>query len=507
MNPQKLGRACLPVILLATLTVPVWALTDEEVFKDFRFNFSNPGARALGLGGAFIAAADDATAAQANPAALHYVDRYEFFAEYRSVEGNLEIMRESTGSLDDLSGTSPYLDLQTVSNRADSDFLSFASFVMPFRVANHRARVAVSRQTVLSVDNSLQTDDGSEITQLTFSAADYPPWVNPDTGDIERYTVENIVNGDLDAEIVHYNLGLEYSLAKDFSIGITATYATLDMTSELVSETDDPRGILVSVNPRIVTGTGDFLPLLDRATINGTDNAWTYTVGVHWHPDEAIPTPSGLSPVRFGFVYRKGAELGVDEVFEQCSLDPVTNQSTNCTSETARNVIKVPDRFGFGASYHTPRHWVLALEAERIKYSDLLMDYEAGRNFFTNGRLQTPGATIDPTQLKYAVDDATVFRGGAEFRSQTRGGWGYALRAGYYLAPDNRIRLEEVNSGDAQVDALYKKVFGAGEDQDHFTAGFTLNVKGGFAVQAAGDFSDEGNQYLLSGIYRFGKSR
>ena len=60
-----------------------WALTDEEIFREFRFNFVIPGGRASGLGGAFVAAADDATAAEANPAALHYISRYELFLEYR----------------------------------------------------------------------------------------------------------------------------------------------------------------------------------------------------------------------------------------------------------------------------------------------------------------------------------------------------------------------------------------------------------------------------------------
>ena len=50
--------------------VPAHAVTDEEVFRTFRFNFVNPGGRALAMGGAFVGIADDATAAAANPAGL-----------------------------------------------------------------------------------------------------------------------------------------------------------------------------------------------------------------------------------------------------------------------------------------------------------------------------------------------------------------------------------------------------------------------------------------------------
>jgi hypothetical protein len=49
-----------------------------------QFSFSNPGARSLGFGGAFVALADDATAAFANPAGLVQLSRPEV-----SVEGKL----------------------------------------------------------------------------------------------------------------------------------------------------------------------------------------------------------------------------------------------------------------------------------------------------------------------------------------------------------------------------------------------------------------------------------
>src|SRR4051812_50084774 len=53
-----------------------------------QFDFVTPGARALALGGAFIAAADDATAAFTNPAGLAFLARTEvsFEARYRQGE-------------------------------------------------------------------------------------------------------------------------------------------------------------------------------------------------------------------------------------------------------------------------------------------------------------------------------------------------------------------------------------------------------------------------------------
>jgi len=83
-------RICLTSLLAACLLVvsPAVALTDEEVFRDFRFNLINPGARARGIGGAFVSLADDATAAQSNPAGLSFLSRSEFFAELRAVDNS-----------------------------------------------------------------------------------------------------------------------------------------------------------------------------------------------------------------------------------------------------------------------------------------------------------------------------------------------------------------------------------------------------------------------------------
>ena len=50
-----------------------------------QLSFSNPGARSLGFGGAFVALADDATAAFANPAGLAQLTKPELSVEYPMV--------------------------------------------------------------------------------------------------------------------------------------------------------------------------------------------------------------------------------------------------------------------------------------------------------------------------------------------------------------------------------------------------------------------------------------
>ena len=61
--------ACL--VALCLFALPAFAQnTDIESLAGLTFNFRNPGARSLGMGGAFLGLADDATAAETNPAGL-----------------------------------------------------------------------------------------------------------------------------------------------------------------------------------------------------------------------------------------------------------------------------------------------------------------------------------------------------------------------------------------------------------------------------------------------------
>jgi long-subunit fatty acid transport protein len=64
-----------------TAAIPCWPQDTSEITSAV---FTNPGARSIGLGGAFAAIADDATAAFANPAGLVQIVRPEISVELRA---------------------------------------------------------------------------------------------------------------------------------------------------------------------------------------------------------------------------------------------------------------------------------------------------------------------------------------------------------------------------------------------------------------------------------------
>jgi hypothetical protein len=97
------------IIVVSLIAMPSWPQDSARISTAV---FTNPGARSIGLGGAFAAIADDATAAFANPAGLIQILRPEISIELRA-----------TTSMDDSE-----LDLsQGVSG------LGFFSFVYPSR--------------------------------------------------------------------------------------------------------------------------------------------------------------------------------------------------------------------------------------------------------------------------------------------------------------------------------------------------------------------------------------
>src|SRR5258706_993714 len=110
-------------ILIALIAVPAVAQnTDIESLSGLQFNFGNPGARSLGMGGAFLGLADDASAAEANPAGLTILRKPEITIEGRNYQE--QQVFTTSGTFPDLhrTGFSHY------SQRIDA---TFASVVYP----------------------------------------------------------------------------------------------------------------------------------------------------------------------------------------------------------------------------------------------------------------------------------------------------------------------------------------------------------------------------------------
>src|ERR1041384_7448575 len=113
--------------LIVLLAVPAMGQNvDIESLSGLQFNFGNPGARSLAMGGAFLGLADDASAAEANPAGLTILRKPEVSIEIRNYVEQQTFT--TTGTFPDITRT----DFNHYSQRVP---ITFASAVYPYKNA------------------------------------------------------------------------------------------------------------------------------------------------------------------------------------------------------------------------------------------------------------------------------------------------------------------------------------------------------------------------------------
>src|SRR5687767_8595824 len=111
------------VLLVAALPLTAQNV-DIEALSGLQFNFGNPGARSLGMGGAFLGLADDASAAEANPAGLTILRKPEVSIEARNYEEQ---------QLFTTSGTFPDIVRTPFTHYSDRVVVTFGSVVYPIK--------------------------------------------------------------------------------------------------------------------------------------------------------------------------------------------------------------------------------------------------------------------------------------------------------------------------------------------------------------------------------------
>ncbi len=166
---QRCVRTALVVLLLAAGASPALAQAIQNVVLRNSFNPLGAGARGLGMGGAFIAVADDGTAASFNPAGLAQLRRTELTVVgfQRDVEATIN-----------LSGRDPFSE--STLNTA----LDFAGLSIPFEVGARTLTVQLSyrrsidmvgRGVAVFTESILSDDPGPGIPPFADVVADIRP--------------------------------------------------------------------------------------------------------------------------------------------------------------------------------------------------------------------------------------------------------------------------------------------------------------------------------------------
>ena len=444
------------LVVLIAATIAAASGNAQETPSTFEFSFSNPGARSLGLGGAFSALADDATAAFANPAGLVQLVSLEVSAEVRHwsystpyIEGG-RFEGEPTGiGLDTVDG------LRTAVSEEQLTGLSFLSFVYPkgkWSLAVYRHQLANFRA---------QTD-----TQGLFHTGG--------TGTVTFRTFDRRWSTELD--IVSYGLAGAYRISDRFSLGLGLVYFEGQLHAPFewyLPDDDSLEGIF---------GPNSYLP--ERQLANGDmafdDSDWGLSAGLLWSFAErwSIGAFYRQGP-EFQLVYdvRTGAAVGI--------IDPsLAPDEVFLIIETPMHF---PDVYGLGIAYRSRDGKVaVGFEWDRVEYSSIF-------NSFEPVVIESVDDDLD-LGIELVADDGNELRIGAEYAFLDLKPV-LAIRAGVWLDPDHRFRS-------VSDDPEHRALFQPGEDEVHVAVGVGLAFKS-FQVDLAADFSDLVDTVSLSVIYSF----
>jgi len=430
-----------------------FAQTTAEVNAAMQFNFSTPGARSLGLGGAFLGLADDATAAYANPAGLTALSKPEVSFEFRQQDFTTTFadrghaFAAATGDgVDTING----IELGEVSGSTSGP--SFLSFVYPLK----NFSVSVYRHELANFDTAFQT---SGFFFDTASGAEF-----------RRFPIM----ADLDLEIINTGVAAGVRLSDSFSVGLGISRHEFELNSltqrfDLIPFFTSPANFAASNQ-------------INFQEQNGSDDDVTFNFGFLWEIVE--------NKVSLGGVYREGPgfQFNTRNVFGPASSNP------GFVSAEQLADFNVPDVLGIGLAIRPTQSFTILIDVNQVDYSSLT---ENMVDIFDD----SPDADTLATLAKLRADDVTEIHLGFEYVLANMK-YPLAIRAGAWQDEDHKISFR--GTPDGTVDERGKSVaFFQGEDVDHVALGLGMVFGETFQLDLGADLSDLVDTVILSGVLRF----
>jgi long-subunit fatty acid transport protein len=413
-----------------------------QVLATIEFSFSNPGARSMGFGGAFVALADDATAAFANPAGLVQLSRPEVSVEARSWSYSTAYTRGGRAA-----GEPTGIGIDTVAVplkgewSVDTGGISFLSFVYPGK----RWALALFQHELINFELS------EEIQGIFGPGAVFAGTLR---GPIER--------GSFDQEVVTRGLAAGVRVSDRLSVGLGLSYFDPEifwMGIDYLPDDDTLEGYFAEAS---------FPPhRLSHVVVGGTEKGdWGLNAGL------LLTLSKGW---KLGAVYREGPEF---ELAGETEAGPAHPFLPPGSVESVDTPWAFPDVYGLGVSYRSgDGRWTAGLEWDRVEYSVLIESLSP--------RLCCPGDFIaDGDELRLGVEYA--FLGLTPV---------VAVRLGLWRDPDHR-------QGTTSEDPFLRAELLPGEDELHYAAGLGVAF-GTFQLDLGVDLSEVRDTASLSVIYTF----
>ena len=419
--------------------------------RDLQFRFSNPGARSLGFGGAFIGLADDATAPLANPAgSVRTAKRSASFElNYNSVDNNIpfaggEVLQTNIFEFEF------NLEQKTV----PEETFQIPYLAMVFPKDKWRYGFFLHQQA-----NLRRVYENDSVFFCHLNSNFYPECRDADNPEFFPPSSEF-----MELKILNVGGSLAYAFNDAFSLGLSLFYSDFSYQADSVQ-----------VNTQIA---GD--AVVSR-TARGDDTSWGGIAGMLWQVTEELSV---------GATYKYQPEFTY--AAELFATRPVPRTPANFTRPAP---FKVPDSIGVGISVNPFENITLNVDANRVYYSEL-----------TDELVDFSGLSTQDGAITQAMPDVTEVHVGLEWISLSKP---LTLRVGYWLdpyhAPVNNVddsQLLEGNSTDPELrDVFFLHIFE--EDENHYSMGLGWTFGTKFQLDMAVDIGDFSENGTLSGIYRF----
>ena len=445
------------VVLALMVVLPIGAQnTDIEALSGLQFDFANPGARALGMGGAFVGIADDASAAESNPAGLTILNKPEV---------SLEARRTTISQFFDTGGYYP--DLTSRDFPARDDEISFASAVIPLE----HASLAVFYHSSLDLQNDINTI-GRYPTPTYFLAPDGTPltWAEcqnrNDCNERQIYPYATAI----DIQLKTIGLAAAHNFGT-LSVGAAIRYSTFsEVASSYRVDVDLP-------------GTPTFLITQQnggRLYGNDTDDDVSWIAGLMWAPNAQWSV---------GAVHKQGPEF------------PAPVFATNASTGSGKpldligiTTFRIPDSTSLGVAWHPTPNLTLGADLAKIDYSVAAEDFVSVIEVVYDGDELVKVESAEG----YEADDALEVHLGVEYFIQTR--VPFAIRTGWWRDPAHSITYRGPLQGDSAMAAAI--LFPETSDQNHYTFGVGLAWPR-WQIDAAYDTSQRMSIASLSMVVRF----
>ena len=429
--------------LVLGLAIGAPAAAQSSLQIPLQFDFLNPGAKSLAMGGAFSGVADDATAALANPAGLVQLGQFELSLEGRFQSTDTRFLRGGR-----LSGTIEREGLDTIDRpdfgvSRDDDFgPTFISAVMPFRYkapgkdidGQTRWVLAFHRHELLRVDQEfLATGVFQQDREELTSRRDSPQL------------------GERALSITSYGLSAAYGWRR---VAIGGGLAVHTFSIDSLFRRFDTVGFF---------GPPDQTREVGRSSQIGEDTAVSPSIGVLFGRGPRTRT-------RAGVLYRHGPSFNYHTVDGLLPERDVT--------------FRVPHTLAAGVS-HRPRRvpsLMLAAEVTYVNYARLVGDFV---------RDQALGLQ---REASFVVEDGIEVHGGAQY---VKLDWPLSpkFRAGVWYDPDHSVQFQPQSAPQGPFERVFDERLAAalstGESRVHGTGGvgasISPRIEANFGVDVASD--------------------